>query len=115
MKGLPPGHACACATVAQTRADRVRQAAAAPDEDLGLRCEAAHDEDRQMKSQSPGRGRPPLQGSNCEPRSGDLVLFLFVFVLIELFVLLVERINVDTLEDVRLEWRVLGGEVDVLY
>jgi hypothetical protein len=33
MKGLSPGHACACAKVARTRADRVRQAAAAPNED----------------------------------------------------------------------------------
>jgi hypothetical protein len=33
MKGLSPGHACACTKVARTGADRVRQAAAAPNED----------------------------------------------------------------------------------
>jgi hypothetical protein len=99
MKGLSPGHACACAKVTRTRADRVRQAAAALNEDPACNARRRMMKIAKMKSVKP-RTAAPGKAAMARPRSGDLVLFLLIFVvLLKLVVLLVERIDVDTLEN----------------
>jgi Flp pilus assembly protein TadB len=121
MKGLPPVHACGCAKLAPTRADRIRQACAATapnpiitplappvNEGQGV-CAAPNDENDQIQNDSCPAGDGRLcKATVARPPLCDLVLFLllviFIFILfillvVMLQVLLVERIDVGTLEN----------------